>query len=88
MRWPSCGGAGSTAGRTGARQIGPDWLGRFDLLLAMDRSNERDLRLMAAGRPELDDRIRLMRSFDPEAPAGAEVPDPYGGGPRGVRPGL
>lgn len=64
-----------------ARQIGPDWLGQFDLLLAMDASNLRDLRQMAAGRPGLDDRIRLLRSFDPEAPAGAEVPDPYGGGP-------
>ena len=26
-----------------ARQIGPDWLDRFDLLLAMDRSNLRNL---------------------------------------------
>ncbi len=65
-----------------ARQIGPDWLGRFDLLVAMDASNLRNLRLMAAGRPELGDRIRLLRSFDPRAEAGAEVPDPYGGGPR------
>ena len=36
---------------------------------------------MAAGRPDLADRIRLLRSFDPAAPAGAQVPDPYGGGP-------
>ncbi len=88
-----------------ARQIGPDWLDRFDLLIAMDQSNLRGLRRMAAGRPagaggsggsptgrhsggssprasiELADRIRLLRSFDPEAPDGAEVPDPYGGGP-------
>jgi protein-tyrosine phosphatase len=64
-----------------ARQIGPDWLGRFDLLIAMDQANLRSLRRMAAGRPGLDDRIRLLRSFDPEAPDGAEVPDPYGGGP-------
>jgi len=64
-----------------ARQIGPDWLDRFDLLLAMDASNLRDLRAMSAGRPELAGRIRLFRSFDPEAPEGAEVPDPYVGGP-------
>jgi protein-tyrosine phosphatase len=63
-----------------SRQIGPDWLDRFDLLLATDQRNLRNLRLMAAGRPDLADRIRLLRSFDQKAPAGSEVPDPYGGG--------
>ncbi len=63
-----------------ARQIGPDWLERFDLLIAMDGSNLRDLLRMAAGRPGMAERIRLFRSFDPGAPAGAQVPDPYGGG--------
>jgi protein-tyrosine phosphatase len=29
------------------------------------------------------DRVRLLRSFDPDAPDGAEVPDPYYGGPEG-----
>lgn len=64
-----------------ARQIEPDWLERFDLLIAMDASNLRDLRQMAAGLPGVTDRIRLFRSFDPDAPEGAQVPDPYGGGP-------
>jgi protein-tyrosine phosphatase len=64
-----------------ARQIGPGWLDRFDLLIAMDASNLRNLERMAAGRPELAGRIRLLRSFDPAAPEGAQVPDPYGGGP-------
>jgi len=64
-----------------ARQIAPGWLDRFDLLIAMDASNLRNLERMAAGRPGLAGRIRLLRSFDPGAPAGAEVPDPYGGGP-------
>ena len=62
-----------------ARQIDADWLDRFDLLVAMDASNLRNLRTMAAGRPELIERIRLFRSFDPLAPEGAQVPDPYGG---------
>jgi protein-tyrosine phosphatase len=65
-----------------ARQIGPDWLDRFDLLIATDQGNLRRLHRMAAGRPGVDDRIRLLRSFDPDAPDGADVPDPYGGGPR------
>ncbi|HEY3906791.1 MAG TPA: low molecular weight protein-tyrosine-phosphatase [Streptosporangiaceae bacterium] len=63
-----------------ARQIGPEWLGRFDLLLATDRSNLRNLERMAVRQPDLDGRIRLLRSFDPQAPDGAEVPDPYGEG--------
>jgi protein-tyrosine phosphatase len=64
-----------------ARQIQPDWLADYDLLLAMDRSNVAGLRQLAAGNDELVSRVRLLRSFDPDAPAGAEVPDPYYGGP-------
>jgi protein-tyrosine phosphatase len=64
-----------------ARQIGASWLDRFDLLIAMDSANLRALERMAAGRPGPTGRIRLLRSFDPAAPLGAEVPDPYGGGP-------
>ncbi len=63
-----------------ARQIGPDWLDRFDLLLATDQSNLRNLERMARGRPGIAGRIRLLRSFDRQAPDGAEVPDPYGEG--------
>jgi protein-tyrosine phosphatase len=64
-----------------ARQIQPGWLDDYDVLLAMDRSNLAGLRAMAAGRPDLGGRIALMRAFDPDAPDGAEVPDPYNGGP-------
>src|SRR5215472_1742364 len=74
-----------------ARQIGPGWLDRFDLLLAMDQANLRTLRRMAArstapadavpAATGAGDRIRLFRSFDPDAQEGAEVPDPYGGSP-------
>ena len=58
------------------RQIDADRDARHDLLLAMDRSNAHGV--VAAGVPE--DRVRLMLSFDPESPPGAEVPDPYFGG--------
>jgi protein-tyrosine phosphatase len=64
-----------------ARQFVEADLGRFDLVLAMDRSNLRDLQRMARGRGE--PRIELLRAFDPGAPAGAEVPDPYSGGREG-----
>jgi protein-tyrosine phosphatase len=64
-----------------ARQIDRDWLEQYDLLIAMDASNLRALRQMADGRADLAARIRLFRSFDPAAPADAQVPDPYDGGP-------
>jgi low molecular weight protein-tyrosine phosphatase len=64
-----------------ARQIDRHWLTRYDLLLAMDRANLADLRRMASGDPDISTRIRLLRSFDPAAPPGAEVPDPYYGSP-------
>jgi protein-tyrosine phosphatase len=64
-----------------ARQIQSSWLTDYDLLLAMDRSNLASLRRMADGDSELAGRIRLMRSFDPDADGQAEVPDPYNGGP-------
>lgn len=78
---------GFDGSRHRARQITPSWLDRFDLLVAMDKSNLRGLQRMAAyrdgpaGRGGATDRMRLFLSFDPQAPAGAEVPDPYGGPP-------
>ncbi len=65
------------------RQVrSPADLEPFDLVLAMDEMNLADLRAMApTGWPS--DRIRLLRDFDPDAPAGAEVPDPYYGGDEG-----
>jgi protein-tyrosine phosphatase len=64
-----------------ARQIKQSWLGDYDLLLAMDHGNAASLRRMAAGNHDVAGRIALLRWFDPEADDGAEVPDPYYGGP-------
>jgi protein-tyrosine phosphatase len=64
-----------------ARQVQEHWLARYDLILAMDRANLANLRRLAGGDLGAANRIRLMRSFDPAAPAGAEVPDPYEGSP-------
>ena len=63
-----------------ARQVdaGADF-DRFDLLLAMDRSNRDDLIKLGAD----PDRVRLMLSFDPvnagEIEHSLDVPDPYYG---------
>src|SRR5687768_11607114 len=51
---------------------------RFDLVLALDRDNRDTLQRLARGRTHVPP-IRLLRSFDPSAPADAEVPDPYSG---------
>ena len=51
---------------------------RFDLVLAMDRDNFDSLQRLARGRTHIPV-IRLLRSFDVEAPVEAEVPDPYSG---------
>ncbi|WP_433798230.1 low molecular weight protein-tyrosine-phosphatase [Actinomycetospora sp. CA-084318] len=61
-----------------ARQVADDTLGA-DLLLAATADHARDPRRAGAD-PE---RVRLLRSFDPAAPDGAEVPDPYYGGDEG-----
>jgi low molecular weight protein-tyrosine phosphatase len=57
---------------------------RFDLLLAMDRENERDL-LARAPDDEARAKVRLLREFDPASVATGDldVPDPYYGGPHG-----
>jgi protein-tyrosine phosphatase len=63
-----------------ARQVRVDDFINFDLLLAMDRENLRELRRLAPGDEERA-KVRLLREFDP-ASAGAgdlDVPDPYYG---------
>ena len=67
-----------------ARQVRPGDFADFDLLLAMDRDNLRELRALAPD-AEAAEKVRLLREFDP-ASIGApdlDVPDPYYGGPDG-----
>jgi protein-tyrosine phosphatase len=70
-----------------ARTWDDGWRAAYDLVLAMDAANLRDV-----GGP--DERTRLFGEFDPELPGdsrdspdgagtGAEVPDPYYGGHAG-----
>jgi protein-tyrosine phosphatase len=62
-----------------ARQVEPEDFDRFDLILAMDGSNLRDLRRLAGGRT---DHVRLLSEFLPDG-SPADVPDPYYGGEQG-----
>jgi protein-tyrosine phosphatase len=63
-----------------ARQVVPADFEAFDLILAMDATNLAALRRLAPAAHR--SKIRLFRELDPDA-AGADVPDPYYGGPEG-----
>jgi len=68
-----------------ARQITPDDIDAFDLIIAMDRANLLDIEATAGGPRE---HIRMLGSYLPEATANAnadapDVPDPYYGGGAG-----
>jgi protein-tyrosine phosphatase len=65
-----------------ARQTRPEDFRRFDYIVAMDRSNLTSLERYRDGRGG-EASLYLLREFDPEGGPGAEVPDPYYGGPSG-----
>lgn len=60
-----------------ARRVTTADFDRFDIILAMDRANLRDLHELAPTR-EARARARLFRTYDPGAETD-EVPDPWGG---------
>ena len=64
------------AGR--ARQFQPSDFQRFDYVLAMDRANYEALQALATDAASRR-KLHLLRSFDPDSPEGASVPDPYYG---------
>jgi protein-tyrosine phosphatase len=66
-----------------ARAIAPRDFEDYDLILAADRSNLRDLRAVAPR--DARARMHLLREFDPasEGAPDLDVPDPYYGGPEG-----
>lgn len=63
-----------------ARQVAEADFDRFDLLLAMDEANVRNLQRLCP--PERRERVRLLMAFAPHA-EGREVVDPYFGGSEG-----
>jgi protein-tyrosine phosphatase len=60
------------------RQFEPAMFDRHDLIVALDSNHEWVLRQLAPTRLAAG-RVRLLGSFDPEAGAGWDVPDPVGG---------
>jgi protein-tyrosine phosphatase len=67
-----------------ARKFSPDDFDDFDLILAMDEENRRDLLAIAPG-DDARAKVRLLREFDPatDGSADLDVPDPYYGGDDG-----
>lgn len=65
-----------------ARQVTASDLRDFDLVIAMDEANRRDLTALATG-DDIREKIRLLREWDDEAfHHDRGVPDPYYGGER------
>ena len=64
--------AGGYTLRHSARQFRVEWFDTHDLVVAMDRQNQRDLHDL---RP--DATVHLLREWDPVGPG--DVPDPYYG---------
>jgi len=64
-----------------ARQVTPDDLDRFDLVLAADAENQRALLSLAGDDPVRRERVRRLREFDPVSVRSNEldIPDPYYG---------
>lgn len=73
-----------------ARQVTVEDFETFDLLLAMDAENHRNLRALAP-HPQAAAKVRMLREFDPTIASGGagtgaaslDVPDPYYGGADG-----
>ncbi|MEU5833877.1 low molecular weight protein-tyrosine-phosphatase [Streptomyces diacarni] len=66
-----------------ARQFEAEWFERYDLIVALDAGHAAELRALARTTDQAA-RVRLLRSYDPEAePEDLSVPDPYYGGERG-----
>lgn len=67
-----------------ARQVTREDFEDFDLIVAMDSANMRELRALAADEAQRE-KVRMLREFDPWSAAHGDldVPDPYYGGEGG-----
>ena len=65
-----------------ARAFEPVWLETTDLVVCMDRGHRQTLAGLgraAAGDDRHEERLVLLRSYDPSARGAVDVPDPYSG---------
>ena len=79
---PEAVAAGARAGLTiegRARKVRAADFDRFDIILAMDKSNLAELQAMAPSAAARA-KIRLFRTYDPDSDL-EEIPDPWGGQP-------
>ncbi|QSE97680.1 low molecular weight protein-tyrosine-phosphatase [Fulvivirga lutea] len=66
-----------------ARQFDKADFREFDYIIAMDQANLSNIKKLDQ-EGQFDDKLYLMREFDNED-KGADVPDPYFGGPKGFQ---
>ena len=66
-----------------ARRFTEDDLDQFDLILAMDHENLKNIKQLD-GQTNHSEKIKLLREFDPH-PEDRAVPDPYYGGMEGFQ---
>jgi len=59
-----------------AQQFSVEWFDRFDYIIVMDAQNFSNVIGLARTDNHIS-KVKLLRSFDPNAPKGAVVPDPY-----------
>lgn len=62
-----------------AKQFSATWFDNHDLILAMDRAGLAELERQSRSDEDLS-KIRMYRSFDPDAASDLDVPDPWYGG--------
>jgi protein-tyrosine phosphatase len=65
-----------------AQHFGRSWFDDYDLIVAMDSSNRRDILADAPG-ADSEQRVRMLREFDPLADGDLDIPDPWYGGQAG-----
>jgi len=59
-----------------AKQFDPGWFGKLDLVVVFDHSQERILKAWATTEQD-QSKVQLLLSFDKDASAAHDVPDPY-----------